>query len=140
MQADFLNAHGRHMDDAERLFQAGRLANADHLYGLAAECGLKALSEKLSRSGLLDPKHDYVHVMEDKKPGTAWSRYQVHLSGHALGTKLCTPPSNPFSDWSASQRYAHESGFDLPRVQAHRAGAALVAGLMKTARKEGLKL
>ena len=140
MQTDFLNAHERHLDDAERLFQAARLANADHLYGLAAECGLKALSEKLSHSAGLDPKHDYVHVMEDKKPTTAWSRYQAHLSGHALGTKLSVPQSNPFTDWSVSQRYAHESSFDLLRVQAHRSGATLVSNLVKTARKEGLKL
>lgn len=140
MQADYLNAHERHMGDAELLFQANRLANADHLYGLAAECGLKALIEKLSHSGKLDWKQDYVHVMEDKKPANAWLRYQAHLSGHGLGTKLAVPPSNPFSDWSVSQRYAHESQFDLLRVQAHRSGAALVSSLMKTARKEGLKI
>jgi hypothetical protein len=140
MQEDFVNAHGRHMDDAERLFQVGRLANADHLYGMAAECGLKALIEKLSHSGKLDPKQDYVHVMEDKKPANAWSRYQARLSGHVLGGGVSVPPLNPFSDWSVSQRYAHESCFDLLRVRAHRSGATLVSNLMKTARKEGLKI
>jgi hypothetical protein len=40
MNADFLDAHYRHWQDAELLFGRGRLANADHLYGLAAECGL----------------------------------------------------------------------------------------------------
>ena len=43
MQADFLDAHDRHWDDAGRLFAAQRWANADHLYGMAAECGLKRL-------------------------------------------------------------------------------------------------
>ncbi len=43
LRADFLDAHQRHLDDAESLFQAGRLANADHLYGMASECGLKRL-------------------------------------------------------------------------------------------------
>lgn len=43
MQADYLDAHERHWEDAEHLFQSGRWANADHLYGLAAECGLKKL-------------------------------------------------------------------------------------------------
>lgn len=43
MQADFLDAHERHWGDAERLFQAQRWANADHLYGMAAECGMKRL-------------------------------------------------------------------------------------------------
>jgi len=116
------------------------LANADHLYGLAAECGLKALSEKLVPSGILEPKQDFVHIMEDKKPATAWSRYQTHLVGHALATRLSVPTSNPFSDWSVSQRYAHESCFDLLCVERHRRGATLVANLMQTARKEGLKI
>ena len=43
MQANFLDAHERHWGDAERFFSAGRYANADHLYGMAAECGLKRL-------------------------------------------------------------------------------------------------
>ena len=43
MKADFLDAHQRHWDDAEHLLQAQRWANADHLYGFAAECGLKAV-------------------------------------------------------------------------------------------------
>ena len=43
MNADFLDAHRRHLRDADYLFSASRLANADHLYGMAAECGLKRL-------------------------------------------------------------------------------------------------
>jgi len=43
MTADFLDAHERHWTDAEILFAQGRFANADHLYGLSAECGLKWL-------------------------------------------------------------------------------------------------
>lgn len=43
MQADYLDAHNRHWQDAESLFDSNRSANADHLYGMAAECGLKRL-------------------------------------------------------------------------------------------------
>jgi hypothetical protein len=43
MQADFLDAHERHWQDAELLLTNQRLANADHLYGMSAECGLKRL-------------------------------------------------------------------------------------------------
>ena len=81
MPADFLDAHHRHWDDAERLFTAQRWANADHLYGLAAECGLKALMQKL-KGGPLDPKNDYVHVMESKKPSNAWARFEAYRCGH----------------------------------------------------------
>ena len=43
MKADFLDAFERHWVDAELLFQKERLPNADHLFGVAAECGLKRL-------------------------------------------------------------------------------------------------
>ena len=42
--ADFSNAHNRHWQDAELLFCDRRWANADHLYGFSAECGLKAVA------------------------------------------------------------------------------------------------
>jgi mRNA interferase MazF len=35
MQADFLDAHERHISDADLLSLAQRWANADHLYGIA---------------------------------------------------------------------------------------------------------
>ncbi|MEW6037989.1 MAG: SAM-dependent methyltransferase [Pseudomonadota bacterium] len=137
MNEDFLDAHKRHWDDAELLFQAQRWANADHLYGMAAECGLKALMEKLSPQGALDPKQDYVHIMEDKKPNNAWSRYQSYLSG-SRAIMLSLPQTNPFSDWLASQRYAHQANFDQARAQSHRAGAKDVCERIKIAQLGGL--
>lgn len=138
MQADYFDAHERHWDDAQRLFQAQRWANADHLYGMAAECGLKALMGKLSSQGALDPRQDFVHVMEDKKANTAWSRYQSYLSGHVLATKLSLPMPNPFSDWLVSQRYAHQSNFDQARAQGHQTGAQAVRNLIAKAQRDGL--
>jgi hypothetical protein len=40
--SDFAAAR-RHFDDAQLLHGAQRFANADHLAGVAAECGLKAI-------------------------------------------------------------------------------------------------
>lgn len=135
MQEDFLDAHRRHWDDAERLFQAQRWANADHLYGIAAECGLKALIEKL-KGGSLD-SGDKLHVMEEKKPSNAWLKYQTYISGHAKAAKLSLPTINPFSDWSVSQRYANQSNFDRVRAQAHQEGAAAVVVLISITDFEG---
>lgn len=137
MQADFLDAHRRHWADAEFLREAQRWANADHLYGMAAECGLKRLMEML-KQGELDTKNDRVHVMEEKKQNNAWSRYQVYLSGHANATKFPLPHVNPFADWSASQRYARQTSFDEARVQTHQAGAKAVHELVRKAQMEGL--
>ncbi len=46
LPVDFADAHRRH-GGAELLFMSERLGNADHLYGLNAECGLKAVMERL---------------------------------------------------------------------------------------------
>lgn len=136
MKEDFLDAHQRHLDDAERLFQAQCWANADHLYGVAAECGLKVLLEKLKGGSL--GKGDRLHIMEDKKQDNAWVRYQSYISGRLSATKLSLPQSNPFSDWLVSQRYAHRSNFDQKKATAHQVGALAVAALVKKTDKEGL--
>lgn len=43
MSVDFLDAHRRHWEDAELLHEHARWANANQLYGIAAECGMKRL-------------------------------------------------------------------------------------------------
>lgn len=43
MHADFLDAHERHWDDAERLFAVQRWANADHLYGYGGRMRLEEI-------------------------------------------------------------------------------------------------
>ncbi|MDR3553905.1 MAG: hypothetical protein P4L55_04045 [Syntrophobacteraceae bacterium] len=43
MSVDFCDAAYRHFNDAKRLFDNDRMANADHLTGIAAECALKAV-------------------------------------------------------------------------------------------------
>ncbi len=66
MQTDFLDAHERHWEDAELLFAQSRWANADHLYGLAAECGLKRLMivfrMPVAADGGPQLPHDRVHA------------------------------------------------------------------------------
>jgi hypothetical protein len=136
MQADYLDAHQRHWDDAEYLFQAQRWANADHLYGMAAECGLKHLmmlfSMKVNPStGSPVDNKDWKHAKE------IWPRFEVYRSSRqAAGYVL--PIVNPFDNWNAGQRYAHQSNFDQTRAQSHQAGAQVVRELIKKARREGL--
>jgi hypothetical protein len=137
MNSDFLDAHKRHWQDAERLFTASRLANADHLYGLSAECGLKRLMISFGMKPKTDEddtpyeKADRVHVTE------TWVRYESYRSGRSAGTDYVLPPSNLFSDWDVSQRYGKESEFGTARVEAHRAGADYVRSLIKKAEMDG---
>lgn len=136
MQSDFLNAHERHWQDAEQLFEAERWANADHLFGLAAECGLKRLMEMMGQGGLT--RQDYVHVMEVRKPTNAWERFEAYRNGHLHGPSYVLPSINPFQDWDVSQRYANQANFNKSRVEPHRKGANEVGKLIRKAQLEGL--
>ena len=137
MQADFLDAHKRHWDDAERLFQAQRWANADHLYGMAAECGLKQLM--LAFGMQYDTTKDRPANGQDRVHANgSWVRFESYRSGHAQGTGYALSPNNPFSDWDVSDRYAHQSNFDQARVQGHQAGTQAVRSLIAKAQHEGL--
>jgi len=138
MQADFLDAHYRHWEDAERLFQAQSWANADHLYGFAAECGLKGLM--LAFGMPYDAIKDRPRNEDDRKHADAiWVRFESYRSGHVAGSGYVPAVvGNPFSLWSASQRYAHRSNFDVVRATGHRGGADAVRDLVAKAQTEGL--
>ena len=135
MNVDFLDAHHRHWDDAEMLFKQSRWANADHLYGVSAECGLKqlmiAFGMGVDAAGSPLNKEDKVHAQ------TAWLRYETYRSGHGAAAYVL-PQITPFDDWAVSQRYAHRSNFDSAHVQAHRQGAEAVKHLITQATQNGL--
>lgn len=109
MQADFLDANERHWNDAEMLFASGRYANADHLYGLAAECGLKRLMVRfgmaVSSTGSPSDRKDWKHADD------IWVRFEGYRSGKVEGVGFGLPVANPFNHWDASDRYAHQSNF-----------------------------
>jgi hypothetical protein len=137
MQADFLNAHERHWNDAERLFLSKRWANADHLYGIAAECGLKRLMVRFGME--VDEEAGKPKDIKDRKHvNDIWVRFESYSSGKGEGTRYVLPSSNPFSDWDVSDRYAHQSNFDQSRAQSHQAGARIVRELIEKAQLEGL--
>lgn len=137
MQSDFLDAHQRHWEDAELLFQQNRLANADHLYGVAAECGLKRLMLAFGMQFNIATdrpadSHDTKHVDE------IWKRFETYRSRHPAGPGYQLPPGNPFADWHVGQRYAHRSHFDARRISDHQAGASQVRALVHQALRDGL--
>jgi hypothetical protein len=135
MPADFLDAMERHWTDAQLLGlqQPPRLANADHLYGLAAECGLKAL---MAREGMnLDANLN--HKQKYKKHINAtWAHFSDFRQGTLATYALSS--ANPFNDWLVDQRYAAGANFDAARVTNHEAGAQQVYDLVERAKNEGL--
>jgi hypothetical protein len=137
MQADFHDAHNRHWDDAEFLLVANRLANADHLYGLAAECGLKRLM--LAFGMPFDAAKDWPADAKDRKHADGiWGRFESYRCGHHPGAAYVLPSANPFTHWDVSQRYANQNQFDDARVSQHKSGADTVRKLVKKAQREGL--
>ncbi|MFH1136074.1 MAG: SAM-dependent methyltransferase [Pseudomonadota bacterium] len=78
----------------------------------------------------IDRKKDWFHADE------AWKRYEVYRRGHRNGTSYALA-GNPFANWTASQRYAHESIFNEQRVAPHRLGAEAVQNLIWKAQKDG---
>ena len=136
MQTDFHDAHERHWDDAERLFQAQRWANADHLYGVAAECGLKRLMLKFgmqwnSVKDMPNDIQDRVHA--DK----IWLRFETYRSGHYQGSNYVLASQNPFHDWDVGQRYVNQVNFDQAKTQVQQIGASDVRNLIKRAQRDG---
>lgn len=137
MKADFLDAHDRHWEDAEMLFAAKRFANADHLYGIAAECGLKRLM--LSFGMPVDPSTGSPHNSDHRKHANIlWANFESYRSGKVEGTGYALNSPNPFSSWDVSDRYAHQSNFDLANTQRHQAGALEVRNLIRKAKRVGL--
>lgn len=134
MRIDFLDAHERHLDDADHLRNGARYANADHLYGVAAECGMKHL---MAGFGMKVTNGD-VPVADRKHADELWARYESYRSGHRLGARYVLASSNPFHDWSIHQRYAPRTSFDRSIVAPHAAAAHRVHVLVKQAKLDGI--
>lgn len=134
MTPDFYDAHERHWEDAELLERELRLATADQLYGIAAECGLKRLMLCFGmpfNNDMPSDKRDCVHANK------IWDRYTIYAAGHN-GVGYLLSAVNPFSDWDIAQRYGHRSEFDTARITPHRQGAELVRQKLAQAKREGL--
>lgn len=135
MNADFLDAHLRHREDAELLRKEQHWANADHLYGLSAECGLKRL---MLAFGMPVNPQGTPHGVDKVHADEIWQRFESYRLRHSRGALYLLPADSPFADWQASQRYAHRSNFTEIHVKPHRNGAETIFNLIRKARWEGL--
>lgn len=120
---DYRDAHDRHWEDAELLFQKGRLANADHLYGLSAECGLKAIWPQIIGTALT--ARERVHIDQ------LWDRFVNEANNRRLMQQIRISQQNPFANWRSSQRYAHQQNFTRAFVEPHRQAASEIRRWVK---------
>lgn len=137
MSLDFKDAAQRHWSDAELLYAEQRWPNADQLYGVAAECSLKAIMKSLgmpidSHDKPKDRRHR-VHI------NRLWSEFQTFAQGKGASTYAAMLPStNPFLDWGVDQRYWHSNQIAQTTVQPHRQGSGQARMLLNRARQDGM--
>ena len=119
------------------LFASSRWLNADQLYGLCAECGLKAL---MRRSGMLvGPLGVPCQPARRKHVNLLWPEFATVVRGRIGGRYLSMLPSpNPFSNWSINNRYAQHHHFSRVGVQPHRKAARDVRKMVERARQDGV--
>ena len=117
---DFADAHRRHLEDADLLFENARWANADHLYGLSVECGLKAIMQQLGMdvddvSGAPREREHRQHM-----PGL-WPVFMDFVDRRRdMPVARTIPDGERFGDWSIHDRYAHRKWFQRDNVETHR--------------------
>lgn len=139
MHADLLDAHSRHLEDADCLYTDGRLANADQLYGYSAECGLKLLMYKFDPGNYWDSVRDWPSSRVDRVHANGtWDRFEAYRSGYVDGSKYTIAAENPFHNWDVSNRYASKGNFNAAYVDPHKSAAHSVNSLIKKAQIEGL--
>ncbi len=125
---NFSDAAERHWSDGEYLHTAGRLDNADQLFGFAAECAIKTAVIRLlsveENSELPDRYRTHIDVLWDKISVQALSRNFPAVAALIKQT-------NPFSDWCVSQRYNTSGSVTAEAVQAHRKMAQRLLGAVQ---------
>jgi hypothetical protein len=125
MAEDYGTAAVRHYRDAELLEAHQRGSNADHLFGIAAECAIKSALVSLpafAKSGQLHKTyHKHIDKLWDAVPTqTLYRRHQ------ALFTAM--KQQSPFTDWSADQRYAGNGAITRHSIENHRRAAKRILG------------
>ena len=132
--ADFADAHLRHWEDAESLFALDRWANADHLYGLSAECGLKAVMQALGMQ--VDVEGTPIMGKHRMHVDKLWPTYIDFVEGQREWHYVLR--GAPFADWSINDRYANRNHFTQPNVEPHRDAAGQVHDIVKYLNTGGL--
>ncbi|WP_300809074.1 hypothetical protein [uncultured Desulfovibrio sp.] len=138
MSTDFYDAFSRHDADADLLLENGRWANADHHYGLAAECALKAL---LLQQGIPPNNGDMPSGRQYRPYRThinhLWDSYQNFMQTR---NDYPIPADNPFQDWDISQRYASKTDITEQAARSHAAAVGTLKNIIKQAIFDGVLL
>ncbi len=140
LPTDYFDAMKRHWEDAELLWNQNpvRFANADQLYGLVAECGLKALMTKLVPYFFDNIQQRPSDPLDMKHANLIWGRYLHYSQGSSAARYALPPNTNPFGQWEIDDRYANRIHFVHARVEAHRNAALIVKQLVDQAANQNV--
>ena len=132
---DFADAHRRHWEDAELLFKYERWANADHLYGLSAECGLKAIMLRLGMG--VDADGTRLKPQNRKHMPKLWSIFEDFARDRDRGRYLAPlSDAKSFGDWSIHDRYANRHRFMEEGAAPHREAACRIGDVVRQVEQE----
>ncbi|MCB2262411.1 MAG: hypothetical protein LGR52_05655 [Candidatus Thiosymbion ectosymbiont of Robbea hypermnestra] len=110
-QADYADAALRCYQDGDTLFQRQRYPNATHLFGLAAECALKLLLEKIP--GMQEIPHKHLPELRDD--------VLRMLSGRGNnGVRQLLNMEDYMVDWKIANRYWPRQAFSLSSCKTYR--------------------
>ena len=127
MADDYKDASMRHLTDAETLYQqpSKRLANASHLFGLSAECSMKAIIQKNSPTKKFSGQDGHIpNVFSELQNISPIGSGASTLSGDVA--KII----KKFSGWRVAQRYENQSLFLEQTTKAQMEGAQSANQLM----------
>jgi hypothetical protein len=110
-----------------------RWANASHLFGLSAECSLKALIRMHAPNKKFSGKNGHLPELWTETMHLAPFMQENGKLHNAL-----TQVKNQFSSWQVAQRYAAETSFAPAIVDQEKGGAELIRSLLKE-RLQGLR-
>lgn len=117
---DYQNASERHLDDAELLFiqNPSRIANASHLFGVSAECSIKAIAKNTHPTADFRGRNGHIPQLFAELTNVA-----PGVSGNAALVRGIDAIRSYFSSWKVEQRYHTQSGFVGATVAQEQIGA-----------------
>lgn len=138
MPTDYGDAAERHWEDAEHLLADNRFANADHLFGLSAECALKSVMLRLGMALQVDgaPQERKHRVHIDR----LWDEFVTFANNRNCAKYAAgiSGGSNPFCKWNVAQRYCHRSQITQVIVETHKRGAQTTRAVLNEAILDGV--
>jgi hypothetical protein len=117
---DYENASERHLHDAELLFVQApqRLANASHLFGLSAECSLKAIARRFEPLAKFNGRTGHIPDLFSELQNISPS-----IGGKPDLVRNITAIKSQFANWNVAQRYASQITFVRGTVADEQTGA-----------------